>query len=151
MDPPAQPGALAPNLHAADRAVLAVWLEPIAKAVRQTSIDAVRSLHAQGLRLVMLTGDNPTTAAAVARRVGIDQVEASLLPADKLTAIDRLAAIGPVGMVGDGVNDAPALARATIGFAMGAAGTDTALETADVALMRDDLRGVAELARLAST
>jgi Cd2+/Zn2+-exporting ATPase len=143
------------RLEAEGKSVMVVWSEKtvlgilaVADTVRQTSIDAIRSLHAQGLKLVMLTGDNPTTAGAVAQRVGIDKVEASLLPEDKLAAIDKLAAAGPVGMVGDGVNDAPALARATIGFAMGAAGTDTALETADVALMKDDLRGVSELVDL---
>jgi Cd2+/Zn2+-exporting ATPase len=143
------------RLEAEGKSVMVVWSDrtvlgilAVADTVRQTSIDAIRALHSQGLRLVMLTGDNPTTAAAVAQRVGIDQVEASLLPEDKLAAIDKLAAAGPVGMVGDGVNDAPALARATIGFAMGAAGTDTALETADVALMKDDLRGVSELVDL---
>ncbi len=89
----------------------------------------------------MLTGDNPTTAEVIAAQAGIDDVRANLLPEDKLQAIDGLIADhGTVGMVGDGVNDAPALAKASIGFAMGAAGSDTALETADVALMQDDLR-----------
>ena len=115
----------------------------VADTIRATSVDAVRALHERGVRLVMLTGDNPTTAAAVAKQVGIDDVEANLLPEDKLSRIDAITKQGiAVGMVGDGVNDAPALARATIGFAMGAAGSDTALETADVALMSDDLRGV---------
>ena len=91
----------------------------------------------------MLTGDNITTARAVAAEVGIRELRAGLLPEDKLTAIEALAeAYGDVGMVGDGVNDAPAMARAAIGFAMGAAGTATAIETADVALMDDDLRKV---------
>jgi Cd2+/Zn2+-exporting ATPase len=129
-----------------DRTVLGVLA--VADTVRETSIEAVKALHGHGIRLAMLTGDNPRTAAAVARRVGIDQVEADLLPEDKLQAIDRLGKQGLVGMVGDGVNDAPALARSTIGFAMGAAGTDTALETADVALMKDDLRGIPELVEL---
>jgi Cd2+/Zn2+-exporting ATPase len=89
----------------------------------------------------MLTGDNPTTARAIADQVGIDDARGNLLPEDKLAAIDELLArYGNVGMVGDGINDAPALAKASIGFAMGAAGTDTAIETADVALMDDDLR-----------
>ncbi|KAB2910660.1 MAG: cadmium-translocating P-type ATPase [Kofleriaceae bacterium] len=144
------------RLEAEGKSVMVVWsgdavlgVLAVADTVRETSVDAVRALHAQGIRLAMLTGDNPTTAKAVAARVGIDQVEAHLLPEDKLAAIDRLAREhGPVGMVGDGVNDAPALARATIGFAMGAAGTDTALETADVALMKDDLRGVPDLVAL---
>jgi Cd2+/Zn2+-exporting ATPase len=97
----------------------------------------------------MLSGDNQTTAEVIARSVGIDNARGNLLPEDKLTAIkELLAKHGAVGMVGDGVNDAPALAEATVGFAMGAAGTDTALETADVALMRDDLRGVPEFLSL---
>ena len=144
------------RLEAEGKSVMVVWsgrrilgILGVADEIRPTSVEAVRALHAQGVRLAMLTGDNPTTAKAVGDQVGIDQVEAHLLPEAKLAAIDRLAAEhGPVGMVGDGVNDAPALARARIGFAMGAAGTDTALETADVALMRDDLRGVPELIAL---
>ena len=143
------------RLEAEGKSVMIVWSGPtvlgvlaVADTIRETSVEAVAALHRLDIRLAMLTGDNPRTADAVARRVGIDQVEANLLPEDKLGAIDRLGAQGPVGMVGDGVNDAPALARATIGFAMGAAGTDTALETADVALMKDDLRGVAELVEL---
>lgn len=121
----------------------------VADTLRETSVEAVRRLHRSGLSLVMLTGDNPTTARAIARAVGIDEVRADLLPEHKLAAIDELAAkYGPVGMVGDGVNDAPALARAAMGFAMGAAGSDTALETADVALMKDDLRAVADLVDL---
>ncbi len=143
------------RLEAEGKSVMIVWADSkvlgvlaVADTVRETSIAAVKSLHGQGIRLAMLTGDNPRTGAAVAKTVGIDQVEANLLPEDKLTAIDRLAKDGPVGMVGDGVNDAPALARATIGFAMGAAGTDTALETADVALMKDDLRRIPELVDL---
>lgn len=124
----------------------AIGVLGVADGIRDTSVAAVRALHAQGVRLIMLTGDNSTTAAAVANQVGIDDVWAELLPEDKLARIDQLVREGvPVGMVGDGVNDAPALARATIGFAMGAAGSDTALETADVALMSDDLRGVPAL------
>ncbi len=140
------------------KSVMVVWrTEPnpevigvigVADTIRATSVEAVRWLHAQGVRLVMLTGDNPTTAKAVAKQVGIDEVAADLLPEDKLTRIDQMLREQPVGMVGDGVNDAPALARATVGFAMGAAGSDTALETADVALMSDDLRGVPTLIEL---
>ncbi|MFO0875652.1 MAG: heavy metal translocating P-type ATPase [Phycisphaerales bacterium] len=122
-------------------AVLAVADEP-----RVTSIEAVRLLHGLGVRTVMLSGDNQTTASSIARAVGIDDARGGLLPDEKVTAIDALIVEDGdvVGMVGDGVNDAPALAKATIGFAMGAAGTDAALETADVALMQDDLRGVPE-------
>jgi Cd2+/Zn2+-exporting ATPase len=120
----------------------------VADTIRQTSVEAVKRLHALGLRVIMLTGDNPTTAHAVAKQVGIDDVGADLLPEDKLARIAKLVEQTNVGMVGDGVNDAPALARASIGFAMGAVGSDTALETADVALMNDDLRGVPELIAL---
>ncbi len=88
----------------------------------------------------MLTGDNAATAQAIAEAAGVDDVQADLLPEQKVEAIESLLEEhGSVAMVGDGVNDAPALARATVGIAMGAAGTDTALETADVALMADDL------------
>ena len=96
----------------------------------------------------MLTGDNTHTAEAIARQVGIDQARGNQLPEDKLQAIESLEADGSVGMVGDGINDAPALARAGIGFAMGAMGTDTAIETADVALMDDDLRKIPHFIRL---
>jgi Cd2+/Zn2+-exporting ATPase len=98
---------------------------------------------------VMLTGDNEATAKGIAAAAGIDEVRAGLLPADKLAAVDALLArYGAVAMVGDGVNDAPALARATVGIAMGAAGTDVALETADVALMSDDLAKLPSALRL---
>jgi Cd2+/Zn2+-exporting ATPase len=121
----------------------------VADTVRESSKEAVAALHALGITTAMLTGDNPLTAKAIASHVGIDIVQAELLPTDKLAAIEALAAKhGAVGMVGDGINDAPALARADIGFAMGAAGSDTALETADVALMDDDPRKLAEFIRL---
>lgn len=123
----------------------------VADTPRPTSIAAVRQLHALGVRTAMLSGDNQTTTAAIARVVGIDDARGDLLPDDKIDAIDemlRTAGAAGVGMVGDGVNDAPALAKSSIGFAMGAAGTDAALETADVALMTDDLRGVPEFIRL---
>jgi Cd2+/Zn2+-exporting ATPase len=91
-------------------------------------------------RTVMLTGDNEATARAIATTAGLDEFQADLLPEQKVAAIETLLdKYGAVAMVGDGVNDAPALARATVGIAMGAAGTDTALETADLALMADDL------------
>jgi Zn2+/Cd2+-exporting ATPase len=106
-------------------------------------------LHALGIKTLMLTGDNPHTAKAIAAQVGIDEAQGNLLPEDKLKAIEALYAKGHhVGMVGDGINDAPALARAEIGFAMAAAGTDTAIETADVALMDDDLRKIPAFIRL---
>ncbi len=117
--------------------------------VRANAKDALTALHRAGInRIVMLTGDNPSAAASVAIAVGVDDVRAELLPEDKVAAIEQLVAEhGQVGMSGDGVNDAPAMARATLGIAMGAVGTDTALETADIALMSDDLSRVAWLIR----
>ena len=117
--------------------------------VRANAKDALAALHRAGIkRIVMLTGDNPSAAASVAIAVGVDDVRAELLPEDKVAAIEQLVAEhGQVGMIGDGVNDAPAMARATLGIAMGAVGTDTALETADIALMSDDLSRVAWLIR----
>jgi Cd2+/Zn2+-exporting ATPase len=112
----------------------------IADPVRPEAAVAMRRLHALGVATVMLTGDNARTAAHIGALAGIDTVVAQLLPEDKLAEIRKLQAqYGPVGMLGDGINDAPALAQADIGFAMGAAGSDTAIETADVALMDDDL------------
>lgn len=113
----------------------------IADTVRPESAEAVARLKRLGVHPLMLTGDNSHTARAIARQVGIEDVRSELLPQDKLAAITELQAQGvAVGMVGDGANDAPALARADLGFAMGAAGTDAAIETADVALMDDDPR-----------
>lgn len=121
----------------------------VADTVRETSRQAIAELHSLGVRTVMLTGDNQQTASVIANNVGIDDARGSLLPEDKLKAVEaELAAHGTVGMVGDGINDAPALAKSSIGFAMGAAGTDTAIETADVALMDDDLRKIPEFIRL---
>jgi Cd2+/Zn2+-exporting ATPase len=96
----------------------------------------------------MLTGDNATTAQAIAQQVGIAEVRAQLLPQQKLEAIAALTERGPVGMVGDGVNDSPSLAAAAVGFSMGAASTDIAKEAADVLVMNDDLRRVPEMLRL---
>ena len=123
----------------------------VADTVRQTSRQAIADLHSLGVKTLMLTGDNPHTAEAIAREVGIDEARGNLLPEDKLRIVEELVANGnggKVGMAGDGINDAPALARADIGFAMGAAGTDTAIETADVALMDDDLRKIPVFIRL---
>ena len=121
----------------------------VADTVKDSSREAISQLHALGVKTVMLTGDNPHTAKAIAAQVGIDQAQGNLLPTDKLQVIEDLYAQNHrVGMVGDGINDAPALARAEIGFAMAAAGTDTAIETADVALMDDDLRKIPAFIRL---
>ncbi|MBY0455790.1 MAG: heavy metal translocating P-type ATPase, partial [Gemmataceae bacterium] len=113
----------------------------LADAVRPAAKDAIRDLKELGvMRVVMLTGDNEATARAVGKDAGVDEVQAGLLPEEKVAAVEALVAeFGTVAMVGDGVNDAPALARASLGIAMGAAGTDAAIETADVALMSDDL------------
>ncbi|WP_287957512.1 MULTISPECIES: heavy metal translocating P-type ATPase [Achromobacter] len=124
-------------------------LAAVADTVKPTSAAAIADLHALGVRTLMLTGDNTPTAQAIARQVGIDEARGDQLPEDKLAAIEsKLSREGGVGMVGDGINDAPALARADIGFAMGAAGTGTAIETADVALMDDDLRKIGVFLRL---
>ncbi len=122
----------------------------VADRVRESSAAAIRGLRAAGVaRVVMLTGDDAPTATAVASAVGIDEVRAGLLPAAKVEAVEALRReCGAVAMVGDGINDAPALASATVGIAMGAAGTAQALETADIALMGDDLRPLSFLLRL---
>jgi Cd2+/Zn2+-exporting ATPase len=129
------------------KAVLA--LLAVADTVRGTSREAIAALHAVGVKTLVLTGDNEHTAKTIADAVGIDEVAANQLPEDKAEQITakRLKG-GLVGMVGDGINDAPALAKADIGFAMGAAGSDIAIETADVALMDDDLRKVARFVTL---
>jgi Zn2+/Cd2+-exporting ATPase len=116
----------------------------VADTVRPEAAGALGDLRARGVQhLIMLTGDNRATAEAIARHVGIDEVHAELLPEDKVGAVEELVAkYGSVAMVGDGVNDAPAMARASLGIAMGAAGSDAAIETADIALMTDDLRKV---------
>ncbi len=133
-------------MNAAPIAVLAV-----ADTLRPNARQAVDDLKALGVTAVMLTGDNQRTADAVARQAGIDDARGDLLPDDKLRIITELVAAGTsVGMVGDGVNDAPALAKADLGIAMGAAGTDTAIETADIALMDDDPRKIAETIRISA-
>ena len=126
----------------------------VADTVKESSRRAIAELHALNVGTVMLTGDNPHTAEAIAQQVGIDRARGNLLPEDKVREVEELRSEmpgglgGKIGMVGDGINDAPALARADIGFAMGAAGTDTAIETADVALMDDDLRKLPTFVRL---
>ncbi|NOY13077.1 MAG: heavy metal translocating P-type ATPase [Deltaproteobacteria bacterium] len=124
----------------------------VADTIKESSRQAIAELHALGVRTLMLTGDNPHTAEAIAQQVGIDEARGNQLPEDKLATVESLVGgSAKVGMVGDGINDAPALARADIGFAMGAAGTDTAIETADVALMDDDLRKLPTFLRLSRT
>lgn len=120
----------------------------VADTIKESSRSAIAELHALGINTMMLTGDNPHTAQAIAAQAGIDSAQGNLLPDDKLREVELLAIKGKVGMVGDGINDAPALARADIGFAMGAAGTDTAIETADVALMDDNLGKIPTFVRL---
>lgn len=121
----------------------------IADAIRQNADRAIRELHQSGIKkTIMLTGDNHQTAEAIAREIGIDEFHAELLPEDKVAAVKKLLAqYEEVAMVGDGINDAPALATATMGISMGTSGTDTALETADIALMNDDLSKLADLKR----
>ena len=113
----------------------------LADAIRPTTRDTLNRLREAGIKhLIMLTGDNAPTAQAIAEQVGLTDFRAELLPEDKIAAVEALVSeYGSVAMVGDGVNDAPALARASVGIAMGAAGTDAAIETADIALMTDDL------------
>jgi Cd2+/Zn2+-exporting ATPase len=135
------------TLLAMDSQVLALFA--VADTIKESSREALAELHALGVRSVMLTGDNQATAQTIARQAGIDDARGNLLPEDKLTAIEDLQTrYGATAMTGDGINDAPALARANIGIAMGAAGTDTAMEAADVVIMNDDLRRIPELIRL---
>ena len=126
-----------------------IALFAVADTIKPSSREAVASLRAIGITPVMLTGDNQATANAVAHRAGIEQARGNLLPEHKLEAIKALQRdLGPTAMTGDGINDAPALAQADIGVAMGAAGTDTAMEAADVVVMNDDLRRIAETVEL---
>lgn len=121
----------------------------VADTIKETSRQAIADLKALGVTPVMLTGDNVATAKAIAAQAGIEDARGDLLPEAKLDAIkDMQARYGLTGMTGDGINDAPALAQADIGFAMGGAGTDTAMEAADVVIMNDDVRRVAETVRL---
>jgi Cd2+/Zn2+-exporting ATPase len=121
----------------------------VADVLRLEAAAIVAQLRAAGLRTVMLTGDHAQVAEAIARQAGVDEVQADLMPEDKLRIVRELSArYGPVAMVGDGVNDAPALAAADLGIAMGAAGTDVALETADVVLMADELAKIPYLIAL---
>jgi Cu+-exporting ATPase len=118
--------------------------------IKETSAEAIRELHAEGLRIVMLTGDSRTNAEAVAKKLGIDEVIAEVLPDEKAAAVKRLQEQGRVvAMAGDGINDAPALAQADVGIAMGT-GTDVAMESADVTLVKGDLRGIVRARRLSA-
>src|SRR5690606_329586 len=135
-------------------AVLVAWdgasrgMIVVADVARPTSAEAVASLRALGLDPVLLTGDNQAAARRIAAQVGIDEVVAEVLPADKVAVVARLQAEGRVvAMVGDGVNDAPALAQADLGMAMGS-GTDAAVEASDITLVRSDLRAASDAIRL---
>jgi len=127
-----------------------IGLLGIEDELRDYAAETTAQLRRRGVsKLVMLTGDNERTARAIGRAAGISEIHAGLLPEEKLAHIHALQAAGEiVAMIGDGINDAPALAAADIGIAMGAAGTDVAIETADIALMTDDLRKVPEAIRL---
>jgi Cu+-exporting ATPase len=121
----------------------------VADPIKDTAAEAIAKLHALGLKIVMATGDNETTAKAVASKLGIDSVRAGLRPEDKLTLIEDLQRKGDVvAMAGDGINDAPALAKADVGIAMGT-GTDVAMESAGLTLLKGDLRGVVRAVNLA--
>lgn len=120
----------------------------VADTLKESSINAISELKRLGVKTIMLTGDNEYTARTIAEQVNVDDFKSNMLPEDKLATIAQLADQGIVGMVGDGINDAPALAKADIGFAMASAGSDTAIETADVALMDDDLRKIPRFIQL---
>ena len=125
-----------------------VGLIGVADPIKPTTPEAIKMLHAEGLRVVMLTGDSRTTAEAVARKLGIDEVIAEVLPEQKGAVVSRLQREGRrVAMAGDGINDAPALAKADVGIAMGT-GTDVAMESAAVTLVKGDLRGIVRARRL---
>ena len=120
----------------------------VADPIKSTTAEAIRELHALGLKLVMLTGDNARTAAAVAKTLGLDAVEAEIEPAGKVAHVKKLRAEGKhVAMAGDGINDAPALSEAEVGIAMGT-GTDVAMQSAGITLVKGDLRGIAKAVRL---
>ncbi len=150
---PTKIAAMAETLHGEGQTAMYVYsasaqqflgLLAVSDTLREDAIDMIKALKAAGIeRVVMLTGDNPKVAAKIAERAGVDEFHAGLLPQDKVTVLQSLQRkYGPVAMVGDGVNDAPSLATADIGIAMGGAGTDVAIETADVVLMSDDLHKI---------
>jgi len=128
----------------------AAGLIGVADPIKASSHEAIKQLHEEGLTVVMLTGDSRTTAMAVAEKLGIDQVEADVLPEQKAEIVKQLQAEGRiVAMAGDGINDAPALAQAQVGIAMGT-GTDVAMESAGVTLIKGDLRGIIRARRLST-
>jgi Cu+-exporting ATPase len=130
------------------RTPTSIGLVGVADPVKATTREAIESLHREGVKVVMLTGDNRTTAEAVARAIGIDRIEADVLPDQKAAVVKRLQEQGErVAMAGDGINDAPALAQAHVGIAMGS-GTDVAMESAGVTLVKGDLRGIVRARRL---
>jgi Cu+-exporting ATPase len=127
---------------------MAAGLISVADPIKDTTLEAIRDLHAEGVEVVMLTGDNKTTADAVAKKLKIDRVEAEVLPDQKASIVKQLQAQGKiVAMAGDGINDAPALAQAHVGIAMGT-GTDVAMESAGITLVKGDLRGIVRARRL---
>lgn len=145
------------TLQKQGKTVMLVWSEAglegiiaVADQVRKSSLKVIEKLHEMGKKTVMLTGDNQSTALAIGAQLGLSEVKAELLPDQKVEMIKSLSQYGKVAMVGDGVNDAPALATANVGIAMGGAGTDTALETADIALMADDLEKLPYTIKLSS-
>ncbi|HEY0140167.1 MAG TPA: heavy metal translocating P-type ATPase [Thermoanaerobaculia bacterium] len=154
---PGQLGDMAETLRRDGQTVMFVVIDGkpagilgVADPIKETTADAIRELHAEGLRIIMLTGDSATTAKAVAARLGIDDVIAEVLPDGKADAIKRLQKEGHfVAMAGDGINDAPALAQAEVGIAMGT-GTDVAMESADITLVKGDLRGIVRARRLSN-
>ena len=126
----------------------AAGLIGVADPIKASTAEAIRALHDEGVQVVMLTGDNRVTAEAVANKLGIDRVEAEVLPEQKAAIVKQLQAQGRiVAMAGDGINDAPALAQAQVGIAMGT-GTDVAMESAGITLVKGDLRGIVRALRL---
>jgi Cu+-exporting ATPase len=126
----------------------AAGLIGVADPIKDSTADAIRALHEEGVQVIMLTGDNRITAESVARKLGIDRIEAEVLPEQKASIVKQLQAQGRiVAMAGDGINDAPALAQAQVGIAMGT-GTDVAMESAGITLVKGDLRGIARALRL---
>ena len=126
----------------------AAGLVAVADPIKGSTPEAIRDLHAEGIKIVMLTGDSYTTAEAVASKLEIDQVQAEVLPEQKVEVVKQLQTEGRiVAMAGDGINDAPALAQAQVGIAMGT-GTDVAMESAGVTLVKGDLRGIVRARRL---